>query len=616
MTKLKLLSALFLCGLVLHAYGAGPNGGEDEQPQPDQQFTGWQACAECHQPETDAWKSSTHAKHATPVAQPEGGADGAIGSHWMQAFIRKDKNGYHRIVPTCFDLREKQWRQVAEVLIEIMGGSPKEVPAHHVQLDRRSFELDCSGCHASQAQLRIDPQTGRMDSRWVDLAINCETCHGPGRAHVLAWQGLDHWSPGLPQLEKFGPRAATAVCARCHGGPPAAHDFGPQDAAAYVGDLEDQSGLFPDGTAKGQVYQYTTFMRSPCFIEGGLTCTDCHDAHGPGLRNQEHPDAFCTRCHQGLSGRQHTFHDPEKEGGRCVACHMPKVLDGLMEHQRDHRIGIPLPASPLVPDACTSCHKDKTKQWADRAYRECWGAPSQQTLDAVNAIHLARRRDPKAEPLLRRALSHPDPFFRANAALYLRDPTGLRADPVPEVRLIAVRAAAQGSNSTWLKNALHDREPIVRAQAALGLMVVQKRGLGLDGSIHRENPFGDLIDDLDVVVKLRRQHYFAHWMLGHQSLRDGEPQRARELFERILPFQPYNPDAWLALAFALDKSDRNPEAQAARQRALLAFTRAQKPKRARVVLKTLIQEAASVDERKQLQAMLRRLNAYYSGGHR
>jgi len=508
-------------------------------------YAGVEACARCHKAETRAWRASPHGKHATPMDAAPAGADGAVGSGWMQAYIRRDGRGYHRIMPECRDVRAASLRDVVEVLNEIRGAWPGVPPAPPAALGARSFEIDCSGCHSSQSTLRIDPATGYMDSKWKDLAINCETCHGAGAAHSKAWEKLSAARP-LVRLEKLSPRAANAVCGRCHGGPPTPGEFEPSDAELFIGVLDDREGFYPDGTPSGQVYQYASFVRSPCYADGGLMCTDCHDAHGPGLRRQEHPDAMCTRCHEEYATRKHTFHDPRGEGARCIECHMPKVLGGIMAHQRDHRIGSPLPATPHAPDACTACHKDKDKAWASEAYRKWWGDPPQETLDAIRGIHLARRNDPAATALLKRARSHRDPFFRANAAIYLRNAGRAASDPVPEVRLAAVRAAAAGPEPLrHLLDLSQDREPRIRAHAIVALI---ERGQPVDPAWR---------DDLAVGARHVRDYPTANLVLGVLDLGDGRVLAARRHFQGVLAVKPRSADAWLGLATALEQSEES-----------------------------------------------------------
>ncbi|MHC4958018.1 MAG: ammonia-forming cytochrome c nitrite reductase subunit c552 [Planctomycetota bacterium] len=491
--------------------------------------------------------------HGTAVGEPAGGAVAAVGSQWMQAYLYRTDDGHHRIHQACFDLREQRWTPVAPVLDAIRGPWPGAAKTQESEVAARSFEVQCSGCHSSGSELKLDLETNRMEAHIPDFAIDCESCHGPGDDHAKAWKNLEASKP-MARLKEFTPRRANAVCARCHGGPPTDGDFAPADARDYVAVLKDREGFFPDGTASGQVYQYPTFVRSPCFTEGGLMCTGCHDAHADKLRHESHPDALCTRCHAEQASRAHTHHDVRKEGARCVNCHMPRLLGGMLRHQRDHRIGNPLPASPHVPDACTTCHADKDKAWSDAAYRKWWGEPPRETLMAIEAIVLARAKDPRAEALLRRARRHPDAFFRANAAIYLRDPGAAIDDPSPEVRLAAVLAAQRDAD---LLRLLDDEEPRVRAAAAVRLA---ERGKTID---KKYDP------DLDLATRQVRDWALPRILLGARDLEAKRFAAAERRFMRAVSTRPAASDAWLGLALSYTGQGREKQARLAHHRRAL-----------------------------------------------
>jgi len=545
--------ALPVAALLLVVTGCERSVRSLPKPGPDAAYAGADSCSRCHAEASRAWGASPHGKHGTFAVHPEGGADGAVGSKWMQAYVRRRSDGLHEILPQCFDLRTKEWRSVPQVLEEIAGPQTTPGPKGGVPLERRSFETDCAGCHASMERHRLVPATGEMRSGWASLSIDCEACHGPARAHGEAWTRLSAEAP-LVRLQDLSPRAKTAVCARCHGGPPTQGDVGPADVEHLVAVLDDRRGYFPDGRAAGQIYQYPTFVRSPCHREGGLTCTDCHDAHGPGLRGGPDVDAGCRRCHPAMASSKHTHHDARGPGASCIECHMPRLLTGLTAHQRDHRISVPLPMVESVPDACTACHKDRTKAWATEAWKARWGEPPRADLDAVEAIRLARAGDVRARPLLEAALRHPDAFFRANAVRYLKDPAAGLKDPVPEVRRAALECVPRTREGNALvARLLKDPEPVLRAHAAVELFV---RGAGQD-------PEG--LRDLEIAVRLQRGWIEGSLALGGLRLAAGNVSGSVDAFLDAVTQAPTLDLAWRGLGIALTRAGRTQEAQEVRQ---------------------------------------------------
>ena len=80
----------------------------------------------------------------------------------------------------------------------------------------------------------------------------------------------------------------------------------------------------------------------------------------------------------------------------CIRCHMPMTEFALMRRS-DHSMRPPSPAATIEfksPNACNSCHADKTPQWADRQVRRWHKRDYQASLLAqARLIEAARKRD-------------------------------------------------------------------------------------------------------------------------------------------------------------------------------------------------------------------------------
>src|SRR5205814_1202617 len=73
---------------------------------------------------------------------------------------------------------------------------------------------NCFHCHLSQGRTRATGDA--VETRWVDLPVNCESCHGPGRAHVEARKAgrVDEYG----DLKLVSKEEEALRCARCHAG--------------------------------------------------------------------------------------------------------------------------------------------------------------------------------------------------------------------------------------------------------------------------------------------------------------------------------------------------------------------------------------------------------------
>ena len=171
------------------------------------------------------------------------------------------------------------------------------------------------------------------------------------------------------------------VCASCHSrrspldadSPIAGSPFADHHVLSLLRD-----GLYhADGQVDAEVYVYGSFLQSKMFASG-VTCTNCHDPHSNDLVADG--NAVCTQCHnpQGredypslvpanYDSPEHHRHVMDGEGAQCAACHMPVKSYMIVDPRRDHSFRVPRPDLGEVigaPDACTSCHVDRTQAWA------------------------------------------------------------------------------------------------------------------------------------------------------------------------------------------------------------------------------------------------------------
>ncbi len=79
---------------------------------------------------------------------------------------------------------------------------------HKTALNRLSHseqEKECAGCHFTGV-----PAPVSVDGRTVNGGVQCESCHGPGRAHAESAKVPG----GTP--EKFAKKPGEATCTACH----------------------------------------------------------------------------------------------------------------------------------------------------------------------------------------------------------------------------------------------------------------------------------------------------------------------------------------------------------------------------------------------------------------
>jgi len=87
------------------------------------------------------------------------------------------------------------------------------------------------------------------------------------------------------------------------------------------------------------------------------------------LKFRENPDQMCVQCHLAIGTRikAHTHHAANSPGARCVACHMPPIMNSLLFAAASHRIDDIPRVQWRSPNACLICHKDKDAGWVEKA---------------------------------------------------------------------------------------------------------------------------------------------------------------------------------------------------------------------------------------------------------
>lgn len=521
----RLASALLL---ILSACSRGE--GESKDIPPD--FVGTAMCAECHAAETDAWRGSHHdlAMQEATGETVLGDFDGATYSYAgvTSTFFRADGRFFVRTDGPDGRLADYEIAYtfgvdpLQQVLIPFRGGRlqvlgiawdarPAETGGQrwfHLYADEsvdhedelhwtgnlQTWNHGCAECHSTGLEKGYDFQADSYATRWSEVDVACEACHGPGSRHV-AWArsydeeesdreavqasgGVDHrgdrglviafrdrrgvaWLPdpatGIARRsEPPGRRFEVEACARCHSlrSPIRGHyEWGRHLLATHRPELILEGLYFPDGQLLDEVYEYGSFRQSRMY-RAGVTCSDCHDPHGLELRAQG--NAVCAACHdpKRFDDPAHHFHSTRSPGSRCVECHMPGRTYMQVDQRRDHSLRIPRPdlSERLgTPNACTSCHTDRSNVWAVAAL-ERWYGEREETAGFVEAFAADGRGLPGAAAALGRVASDPETagIVRASALARLAK----WPDAIP---------------SALIENALADPEPLVRFGGLLAI---------------------------------------------------------------------------------------------------------------------------------------------------
>jgi predicted CXXCH cytochrome family protein len=360
-------------------------------------YVGSQSCERCHASIYARWKKTPM---ANVVRDPREHPDAIIpdlktndvakftadqvalvyGSIWKQRYFTKVGDDYYPL-PAQWDIGNKKWMKyhIADTGADWWTAY---YPSDNMQ---RPTGPTCDGCHS----VNYDIHTKQV----TEWNVGCERCHGPGSEHVAHPTRTNIENPS--QMDSF---ASNDTCIQCHSqGQPKSKQI---EGKAYdwpvgyhVGErLQDYWSLeeialgqtdflhFADGTAHKNRMQGNDFIQSVMY-EKGVTCASCHDVHGTENYAQlrKPVDKICLDCHAANSPNgphvasleEHTHHKAGSEGSQCVACHMPKIetqgVPGAFVRSHTFRFITPAMTDKYkIPNACTSCHKDKSTEWATK----------------------------------------------------------------------------------------------------------------------------------------------------------------------------------------------------------------------------------------------------------
>src|SRR5208283_4012594 len=105
-------------------------------------------------------------------------------------------------------------------------------------------------------------------------------------------------------------------------------------------------------------------------------------------------DGVCLQCHapDKYAVAAHTHHEGVNPPVGCPDCHMPTRTYMVVHARHDHSMRIPRPDLSVrlgTPNACNTCHADKTAQWADDAVLS-WHGPDRKGFQHYGeAFHAA-----------------------------------------------------------------------------------------------------------------------------------------------------------------------------------------------------------------------------------
>ena len=401
-------------------------------------FVDESGCASCHADQADAWRGSHHdlamqeATAATVLGNFENasftkdglrarffhrdgkywintdGADGkrsdfevkyTFGVAPLQQYLIALDRGRLQAFTVAWDVAGQRWFNLY----------PDERIDHrdplHWTASAQNWNFMCAECHSTDVKKNFDLQTNSYQTRWQQIDVGCQACHGPASTHLSAA------SPSKMDfsLDFDAPDAAVQIeaCARCHSRRAvisADYRHGERLMQTHSPALITDDLYYPDGQIRDEAYEYGSFLQSKMHAKG-VRCSDCHEPHSLRLRREG--NELCAGCHnagapaarssvdvtglrkQDYNSPMHHFHQSGKPGSQCVDCHALSRTYMQIDSRRDHSFRIPRPDVSVrlgTPNACNDCHSKRSPQWATDQVVKWYGSNRSREMTFADAF--------------------------------------------------------------------------------------------------------------------------------------------------------------------------------------------------------------------------------------
>lgn len=431
----------------------------------------------------------------------------------LQQYLVPFEKGKYQCLPIAWDTEKKKWFDMASMVY-----SQEELKTHsyfYWTNQSQNWNGMCAECHSTNLQKNYNPENDSYNTTWSDIDVNCESCHGPGSIHLM-WAKFGKGSGDIDNnkgllLKTSGTTSKQFVeaCAPCHS---RRTSFGPDGhTESYLFNKYRPSNIstptyYADGQILDENYEFGSFTQSKMYMHD-VKCSDCHDSHSNKFKFEG--NALCTQCHKAeeFDTFRHHFHKyknetgnpvknkfgenvPVGEGVLCVNCHMPGKYYMGIDFRRDHSIRIPRPDLSVkynVPNACNTCHAEKSNEWSASYIEKYFGENRKYTYE-IALIEGSLRKSGADTSLIRIIKSDLYPeIVRATALQYLSaygdNPNAVAliqemlTSPEPLIREAAVDVFASNNNSVLVNNIiyqLNDPVKMVRIAAAAKLSSITK----------------------------------------------------------------------------------------------------------------------------------------------
>ncbi|MDQ9093179.1 multiheme c-type cytochrome [Pseudoalteromonas haloplanktis] len=482
----------------------------------------------------------------------------------LQQYMFDMGKGKIQLFPFAWDSRTKQ--QGGQRWFVLHPEQKKHDLFHWSQMGQNWNHM-CADCHSTDFKKQFNLKTNEFNSTFSAMNVSCNACHGDTKQHV-SWANGDtnikdkgftiditkktplfirQPDGSMKSAQPLKDSQQVQVCATCHArrsqlvDRTEPHNF----LKEFQPSLITPELYHVDGQVWDEDYVWGSFEQSKMFA-AGVTCSNCHNPHSGKLKLPA--NQTCTQCHTSevFDTPKHHGHKVDTTGSQCVDCHMPATTYMQVDARRDHSFRVPRPDLTLktqAPNACNSCHQNKTPQWAVKNIK-AWH-PDSKHMGSEHfslAFHAADNRLPNNSAMLTKiaqSKEFPD-IIRASALSRLAASTDNNAivaivRAVKENEILKRQAAITAAmpyeiSQRWrmINTLLDDEHLAIRSEAAraLAAMLVEPFPAGLNETDTQRLNNG--LNEYKQIQAYQAERGFSHTNLGNLALEINKPEQAKE----------------------------------------------------------------------------------------
>ncbi|MFC1520440.1 multiheme c-type cytochrome [Pseudomonadota bacterium] len=583
------------------------------------EFVGTQTCIDCHEKQYNQWQKSHHdmsMRHADKssvlgdfnntsfnfrgktqrfyqrdgqywitMLDTKGEAKDfkisyTLGYEPLQQYMVKFDDGRIQLIPYAWDSRSieqggQRWFHLYPDL--------DEHDEFYWTNSGQNWNHMCADCHSTNLQKNFDVEKNKFNTLWSDINVGCEACHGAASEHITwSQQGNQNISnKGFntnlaarvaewqyqPNNTILRPKVITDTaqidtCLQCHSRRTQLQD----KQSIQTVDFHDRYSIsnitgelyFADGQIYDEVFVGGSFLQSKMHQQG-VSCSDCHNPHSLTLVTPK--ESLCFQCHlpSTYGAGKHSKHAVNTEADQCVTCHMPQTTYMEVDERADHSFKVPRPdlsAKFGSPNVCSTCHQDKSNDWAVNAISKWY--PNTQTIkpDFAEAFFIADRGG-------RVGTSLSDIANNTSVANIIRASAVERLARYPNANTLSTlitatkhhdaqirHSAVDGSsaipnNERWaiLSPLLTDPVLAVRVKAA-GALVMQWQELNVEQQKVLSKPLQEYLD----YQEFYSERGFSHTNIANVYLAKGQYEYAEKAYLKAIEIEPIFATSYANLA--------------------------------------------------------------------